>query len=83
MLIEPHITHVLSHNSSSNNHSYDSDIIPKKMNNIKQNVEKEKSVNSQLTKLQISKINDILEQLRVIEEEGPRLIKKFKKTAQL
>ena len=69
MLIEPHITHVLSHNSSSNNHSYDSDIIPKKMNNIKQNVEKEKSVNSQLTKLQISKINDILGKYNLISSD--------------
>ena len=71
MLIERHNTHVLSYNSSSNNHSYDSEIMNKKMNNInrKEEKEKEKSVHSELTKVQISKINDILNKYNLISSD--------------
>ena len=69
MLKERHNTHVLSQNSSSNNHSYDSEILMKKVGNNKQKEEKEKSINSQLTKLQMNKINDILSKYNLISSD--------------
>jgi len=69
MLKERHNTHALSQNSSSNNHSYDSEILIKKVGNNKQKEEKEKSIHSQLTRLQINKINDILSKYNLISSD--------------
>ena len=73
MLLERHNTHAMSsHNSSSKNHSYDSEIFEKKINNIKQNDEKEISINSQLTKLQLNKINDILSKYNLASDRSKK-----------
>ena len=72
-MIERHNTHTLSsHNSSSKNYSYDSEIFNKKMNNITQRENKGKSINSHLTKLQLSKINEILSKYNLASDRSKK-----------
>ena len=72
-MIERHNTHTLSsHNSSSKNYSYDSEIFNKKMNNITQRENKGKSINSHLTKLQLSKINEILSKYNLVSDRSKK-----------
>ena len=74
MLIGRHNTHVLSSfNSSSNNHSYNSDLKDKINNQKNSNIELKKPINAQLTKLQLSKINDILSKYNLASDRYQKI----------
>ena len=63
MLKESHNTHVISSaNSSSHNHSYELELANKNLENGNKNIKNEKknTINTQLTQIQIERINDIL-----------------------
>ena len=74
MLMGRHNTHVLSSfNSSLNNNSYNSDF-KDKINNLKNpNKDKNNSINAQLTKLQLSKINDILSKYNLVSDRNQKI----------
>ena len=78
MLIGLHNTHVLSSfNSSSNGHSYNSDL---KINikNLKSPKKiKQKLINAQLSKLQMSKINDILSKYNLAQDRTQKIDSTF------
>ena len=74
MLMGRHNTHVLSSfNSSSNNHSYNSDLKDKINNQKNSNIESKKPINAQLTKLQLNKINDILSKYNLASDRYQKI----------